>query len=118
MKWIAPFAVIILLSCRDSGLSEEEKSHIQTLIQSKNATVYLKFVKDSLAEDLRTRRKFELLPVDSIRDYLKSHGQVYANEWNQPYDINKDYKLTVQKYLDYCEANGKDPKSFYKILLY
>ncbi len=40
----------------------------------------------------------------------------FKYDWNKPYDIKKDREITLQKYLDYCKANGYDPETYYKTI--
>jgi len=52
----------------------------------------------------------------TLKNYLMTHGVVFKDQWNEPYLIAKDYKLTLHKYLEYCKANNKDIKSFYNFM--
>lgn len=119
MKYIFAFIIVLffIVSC-SQGISESSKELIKTRIDIHNITVRLKFVKDSLNEDFRYYTKIRSLGLskDSILEFRKTHGNVFANEWNEPYSIANDRFLTLDKYLDYCKAHKLDPETYDQFL--
>lgn len=117
MKFILAITILFGFSSCNS-LSEKEKEKISFyIINIHNSNVKLNFVMDSINSDTELRiRHIKMKDRPELIQYLNSHGQVFENDWNKPYSISKDYKLTIEKYLEYCKANNKDPKVFYKFM--
>lgn len=79
--------------------------------------VHNNFVADSLKEDVRIQIENRALKgMKELEDYRITNGLSFKRHWNEPYDITKDFELTMEKYLDYCKANNKDPDTFYKFM--
>lgn len=107
-------SVTILLSC---GLSKSKKEHIRTMILLHNSKAYYKFSVDSLKEmERESIRYIKIHKTEEFKEYLRAHGITFKNQWNQPYEISKDYNLSLDKYIEYCKANGKDVETFYKFM--
>lgn len=106
----------VFFACKQSGLSKEKKNSINLYIRIHNAKVQTDFSLDSIEETTAIKIRYVSLPKDRVNDYIVSHMGVFEDQWNQPYDIRKDKNLTLEKYLDYCKANNKDPETYYKYL--
>lgn len=105
---------MLFLSC---GMSKDEKSKIETMIILHNVNVGGRFASDSIKEMERlTIENLRIHKEPEFEDYLRTKGRTYKNNWNTPYEISKDFNLTFDKYTEYCEANNKDPKTFYKFM--
>lgn len=106
--------VIVFCSC---GASKEDRQNIDAAILIHNTRVHGKFVEDSLQED--SRFQIENMRIKNDPQFsllLKRNGMSFKNDWNNPYSIEKDYALTYDKYVEYCDKNGKNVKTFYKEL--
>ena len=104
----------VLYSC---GLSESDMAGIQLSIDIHNSDNRLQYRLDSIQEV--SDYKISLLgiiPENQWGKYIEPHMNVFENEWNSPYKIEKDYELTMESYLSYCETMGYDPKTFIHIL--
>jgi len=103
---------IILLSCRNENLSDEQKKLLETTITRHNIVTEDRFAQDSIHELQIHRLKYQQKNAAGFQEYLKAHMIYFSNSWNRPYDIKKDRKLTLQSYLDYCEANNLKPLEY------
>lgn len=108
--------VPILFACKQPGLNNEKKETIQSMIRMHNINVETKFTLDTIEEKTNLRIKYLGLPETQVQNYIDAHLKVFENEWNKPYDIRKDKSLTLEKYLEYCEANNKNPETYYKFM--
>ena len=107
-------ALFTIVSC---GISANDKDRINFFINFHNTNVYGDFQLDSIRHDGDLRINYiDLKNSPQLISYLESSGQVYKNNWNKPYSISKDYELTFDKYLEYCKANNKDIKTYYKFI--
>lgn len=114
---LAPFLLFALLSCKSSGPTPEQIDRYKFYIDLHNITTKSRFAQDSIEEDYRLRRQYiDLKDSPQLKNYLKTHGEVFADQWNNPYDVRKDRFLTVEKYLDYCKAHGYDPDKWIEFL--
>ena len=105
---------LVLYSC---GLSESEKANIKFSIDLHNNDNYFQYRSDS--REVASNYKISLIgliPENEQDQYIQTHMEVFENEWNSPYKIEKDYNLTLESYLSYCETMGYDPKTFIDIL--
>lgn len=110
-------ALPTVLSCRSGGLSEETKGSIKLYIDMHNVKTGTKFSMDSIDE--ATRYKISIIQYKNdvdVEDFTKTHMEVFANEWNKPYSIQKDRFLTMDRYLEYCKANNLDAETYYKFI--
>lgn len=110
-------AILLSVALFSCGLSKSEKRKIELMITLHNMKVHNKFVTDSLKEDVRIQiENIRLKGMKELEDYRITNGRSFKRKWNEPYDITKDFELTMNKYLDYCKANTKDPETFYKFM--
>lgn len=117
-KLVIPVLLVILSTVLYScGLSESEKANISVLIELHNINARLEYRLDS--NEVASDYQFSLIgviPENEQDQYIQTHMAVFENEWNSPYKIEKDHKLTLESYLSYCETMGYDPKTFIDIL--
>jgi|LakMenE01Jun11ns_1017448.scaffolds.fasta_scaffold9245467_2 hypothetical protein len=106
---------IFISSC---GLNESDKSYINHSLSIHNISQHLNFTRDSI-DEATNYTIIELLGVVPKKDwdkFVNEHMAVYKNEWNKPYQIEKDYNLTLDEYLSYCKTMGYDPKTYVNLL--
>lgn len=105
---------LVLYSC---GLSKSDEENIRFLIGMHNNDIRLQYALDSIeaASDYKISL-IRVIPENEQDQYIQTHMTVFENEWNSPYKIEKDYNLTLESYLSYCETMGYDPKTFIDIL--
>lgn len=115
MKTIFTILTIALFSCSNS-LSDSKKASIKLSIDLHNVNTSLKYKLDSIDEATNYKIRLFKAKIKEDKDYTETHMAVFANQWNDPYDIQKDRFLTVEKYLDYCKANGLNAESYHKFL--
>jgi len=101
---------VILSSCKNEDLSPEEKQILQTHITRHNIATEARFVQDSIHELQEHRAKYQLKYKTGFSEFLKDHMILFSNNWNRPYNINKDRTLTLDSYLDYCGVHKYNPK--------
>lgn len=107
-------SVVILTSC---GISEVDRENIEASIAVHNSQVRQDFVKDSLDADVEFQiENAKIKDAPEFKILLIKKGASFKNAWNNPYDIKKDYELTYDKYIQFCEKNSKDEKTFHKEL--
>lgn len=118
MKYVLIISLFLLVSCGNSAMSESKKEYIKTVLLIHNINTHIRFVEDSLREGEKFQTSLIGLKFskDSVEAFSKVHGKVFANEWNDPYDIKKDQFLTFEKYIDYCKAHNLDEKSYFEFL--
>lgn len=110
-------AVLLSVAIYSCGMSKSEKDNIQAMINFHNVKAHTRFFEDSLNEIERKHIEiYHLSKQIDISRHLKIHGDTFESKWNNPYEISKDYNLTFDKYVEYCKANNKDPKTFYKFM--
>jgi hypothetical protein len=113
MKYLLIIACFFVTSCQ----SKPNEDTFNTWLLIHNQKAHYNFFKDSLDQASAIEIEYIGNPDKSLlHERLKSSGDVFKDKWNEPYDISKDYNLTMEKYLDYCKANGKDPKTFYEFI--
>lgn len=116
MKLILALFVFCLLSCK-SGLSDQDKKNLLFYIDLHNSSLKTKFSVDSINETTKVKiRYITLHDTATVNNYLRAHMAVFANEWNSPYNIQKDRFLTLQSYLDYCKAHNYEPTEYIKFI--
>lgn len=107
---------IFLGACKDE-MSPSERSNIELMISLHNTKAYMQFIKDSMSEMGKVKVNYiQLKNTKELNEYLESHGAVFKNQWNSPYKIERDFDLTYDKYIEFCKANKKDQKIFYKFI--
>lgn len=105
---------VVLIGC---GISATDKENIEASIAIHNSRVGQEYVKDSLDAD--TKFQIENIRIKDDPQFqllLIRNGLSFKNNWNRPYTIEKDYELTYEKYLEFCDKNNKDEKTFHKSL--
>jgi len=105
---------LILLSCKNEGLSNEEKQVLKFQITRHNIATEATFVQDSIHELQKQRAKYRQKYLTGFGEYLKDHMIFFSNNWNRPYNIKKDRTLTLESYLDYCRVHKYNPKQYIK----
>lgn len=94
--------LIILTSCH--GLTRSDREYIRIRIESHNVAAQVKYIYDLHNETVT------LSPED---DSLKAAElSAWKARWNDPYLINRDTALTVDKFMEFCEARKLDPKKY------
>jgi len=109
---------ILTMFITSCGLNESDKESIKFGISLHNLNQHQKFTMDSI-EAVSKYKIIELLGVIPEKDwdkFINPHMEVYKSEWNEPYQIEKDYNLTLESYLSYCKTMGYDPKTYINIL--
>ena len=117
-KLVIPVLLVILSTVLNScGISESDKASISVSIELHNIDTRLQYGLDSIeaASDYKISL-IGVIPENEQDQYIQTHMAVFENEWNSPYKIEKDHKLTLESYLSYCETMGYDPKTFIDIL--
>lgn len=117
MKIVIVVLLSFMFTFSSCGPSKADRQNVDAAIIIHNTTVYNDFVKDSLDAD--TKFQIENLNIKDdpkFRLLLIRNGIHFKNKWNNPYIIEKDFELTYDKYIEYCDKNGKRKSDFYKEL--
>ena len=114
MKNCLVLLAMILLSCKNNGLSPEEQQILQTHITQHNISTEAKFVQDSINELQQHRVKYQKKYADGFPQYLKAHMEYFSDNWNKPYDVKKDRDLNLEQYLHYCKTYNYSPMEYIK----
>lgn len=105
------FAVILLMiltSCH--GLTRSDREYIRIRIESHNIAAQVRYIYDLHNETVTLIYKYGHAPED---DSMKAAElQAWKARWNDPYWINRDTALTVDRFLDYCNIYRLNPRKY------
>lgn len=108
MKKIIP--AILLFACTaksGDGLSDTERRTLELQIDFIKRKAVMRYKNDSIGNDSKNfARYYGTKNMDTL---MKLSARVFADRWNDPYEITKDSTLSLTEYLKWCKANGYDP---------
>lgn len=104
-------SIFVLSSC---GMSKDDKDTLEANILIHNTKASYQFISARNDEELRLNMKY--FGKKEKQTMINLDLAAWESEWFRFYDIKKDTALTMEKYLEYCKANGFDPKTKIKFL--
>jgi hypothetical protein len=109
--------IMLLIGCSSEEMSKDELAALQIYINVHNSKALtdlnIAWIKEEGNLEIE---HFNIRKTSEFARYKESSEAVFRSNWNKPYQIHKDTALTIKSYLEYCKANGKDPKAFYKFM--
>ena len=131
MKYvILSLFIVLLISCNQNAtttpkdenqLTKTEELAIESKISKFKESQYTQYKLDSINEIFEVRIKLTST-TDLSKSTIEEHAKIHMDNWvanvyNKPYKIEKDYKLNLKSYLDYCKTMHLEPKTYIDILL-
>lgn len=102
--------LLLVFACACHGLSRSDREYIRISIETHNIMAQVKYISDLHNETEMLIYKYGHTPED---DSMKSAElATWKARWNNPYWINRDTALTVDKFMEFCEARKLDPKHY------
>ena len=110
MKIIAAILLVLCIaSCKNDELSKSDKELLELQLSIHRDNAALAFRIERIEQEGRLRIKYFDAP--NKNRLIELGLKVWENSWNKEQDIMKDSLFTLQKYLNYCKANGYDAKT-------
>lgn len=117
MKYLVLILCLSSLWACSGELSQKEREELAHYINLHNSEAKTQMDIALIKEETEYKiRHMDQSKEEWFSQKLRSHLNLFAMNYNQPYDIRKDTALTVEKYLQYCKAHNYAPKEYIQFL--